>query len=53
MIGRIKRFRPKTRVFSRTTQSKGGKKKTSQGQCLRFWTSANKQQGYIHNLDGL
>ena len=34
MIGRIKTHKPKTRVFSRTRQDVGGKKRTAVGRCI-------------------
>jgi len=41
MIGRIKKFKPKTRTLSKTRQSMGGKKRKSFGLILDIDTWAN------------
>ena len=49
MIGNIKRFRPKTRVFSRTRQDVGGKKRTAVGRCITR-ENVNRSTNYQYQL---
>jgi len=49
-IGRVKIHRPKTKVFSRTRQEAGGKKRTAVGLCVTREKELNGRQGYQYKL---